>query len=71
IRRELARRVQGPQAAYRVAIEADTQLHEVLGLFRKAATLPELLALAAEWNVEQMRQLAADNQVDAREPVSN
>ena len=71
IRRELARRVRGPQAAYQVALEADTQLHEVLNLFRKAGTLPELLTLAAEWNEEQMRQLAADDAENPEQPVSN
>ena len=39
LRRELARRTEGQQAAYRVAIEADTQLHEVLALFDEARTL--------------------------------
>jgi carboxyl-terminal processing protease len=61
IRREMARRQAGPEAAYKVAIEADTQLHEVLDLFRRARTLEELLAVAEEWNAEQMRQLAAED----------
>ena len=43
-----------------MAIEADIQLHHALELFRKARTLPELLALAEEWNAEQMEQLAAE-----------
>ena len=71
IRREMARRVHGPQSAYRVAIEADTQLHEVLALFGRAATLQELLALAEHWNEEQMQQLAADTPQEEKEPVSN
>ncbi len=71
IRRELARRVLGPQAAYKVAIEADSQLHEVLELFRKADTLADLLALAAEWNEEQMRQLAVEDTEQEGLPVSN
>ena len=72
IRREVARRLHGPQAAYQVAIEADTQLHEALELFRKAKTLPELLALAEEWNAEQMRLLAAESAAEeAEEPISN
>ena len=71
IRRELARRVSGSQAAYRVAIEADTQLHEVLDLFRQASSLSELLAKAAEWHEEQMRQVAQDDVVDQEQPVSN
>ena len=61
IRREMARRQAGPEAAYKVALEADTQLHEALELFRKAHTLEELLAVAEEWNAEQMRQLAAED----------
>jgi carboxyl-terminal processing protease len=67
IRREMARRQAGPEAAYKVAIEADTQLHEALDLFKKAHTLKELLALAEEWNAEQLRQLAVEDtgQVDA------
>ncbi len=71
IRRELSRRIGGPTAAYKVAIEADTQLHEALELFRKAGTLPELLALAEEWNAEQMRLLAAEADAQQDEPVSN
>jgi carboxyl-terminal processing protease len=71
IRREVARRLHGPQAAYQVAIEADTQLHEALELFRQARTLPELLAVAEEWNAEQMRLLAAENALEEEESVSN
>jgi len=73
IRRELARRNQGPEAAYRVAIEADTQLHEALDLFKKAKTLPELLDLAEKWNEEQMRQLAVETPEGGKkkEQVSN
>ena len=59
IRREVARRLHGQQAAYRVAIEADTQLHHALDLFKKARTLPELLALAAEWNKAELAKAAA------------
>lgn len=71
IRRELARRMQGPEAAYKVAIEADTQLHEVLDLFRQAPTLPELLTMASEWNEEQMRQVAAETSQSTEQPISN
>ncbi len=39
IRREVARRINGPTAAYRVAIEADTQLYEALDLFKEARLL--------------------------------
>jgi carboxyl-terminal processing protease len=60
IRREVARRVHGPTAAYQVAIEADTQLHDALDLFRKAKTLPALLAEAEAWNEEQMSKVAAE-----------
>jgi carboxyl-terminal processing protease len=59
IRREIARRQHGQQAAYRVAIEADTQLHHALDLFKKARTLPELLALAAEWNKAELAKAGA------------
>jgi len=71
MRREVARRLHGPTAAYKVAIEADTQLHEALELFRKAKTLPELLALAEEWNDEQMRLLAVEGDGEEEEEVSN
>jgi carboxyl-terminal processing protease len=71
IRREVARRLHGPTAAYKVAIEADTQLHEALELFRKAKTLPELIALAEEWNAEQMRLLAVEGAGEEEESVSN
>ncbi len=54
IRREVARRAHGPQAAYKVAIEDDVQLHHALDLFKKAHTLPELLDLAKQWNQEQL-----------------
>jgi len=71
IRRELARRTSGPEAAYKVAIEADTQLHEALELFREARTLPELLERAEQWNEEQMRQLAIEDTVLDEETVEN
>lgn len=67
IRREIARRQHGQEAAYRVAIEADTQLHHALDLFRKARTLPELLSLAAEWNKAELAKAAAA----PKEPVRN
>ncbi|MBU2502589.1 S41 family peptidase [bacterium] len=71
IRREVARRGFGQEAAYRVAIEADVQLHHALELFSKARTLPELLALAEEWNNEQMKQLAAETPPADEGAVSN
>ncbi len=61
LRREVARRLHGPQAAYQVAIEADVQLHEALKLFAEAKTLPEMFALAAKWNEEHLKQLAAES----------
>jgi len=60
IRREVARRAHGAQAAYRVAIEADTQLHQALDLFKKAHTLPEMLELAKQWNAEQLAKHQAE-----------
>jgi len=67
LRREVARRLHGPQAAYQVAIEADTQLHEALDLFKQAKTLPEMFALAAKWNEEHLKQLAAEDARKAQE----
>jgi carboxyl-terminal processing protease len=72
IRRELARRLHGPEAAYKVAIEADTQLSHALDLFRKGRTLPELMAMAAEWNkAELAKAAAATPPTSAKEPVHN
>jgi len=61
IRRELARRTSSPEAAYKVAIEADTQLHEALELFREGETLAELLEIARKWNEKHMQELAAES----------
>ncbi len=71
IRREIARRVDGSTAAYRVAIEADTQLDEALDLFKQAPTLDALLEAAAEWNEKQMEILAAEKSESEEETVSN
>ncbi len=71
IRREVARRVDGSTAAYKVAIEADTQLHEALDLFKKYSTLEELLQAAAEWNEEQLNVLASEESAKKEETVSN
>jgi len=60
IRREIMRREYGPEAAYKVAIERDEQLHEALALFGKAKSLQELLRVAAEWNEDQLRQAALE-----------
>jgi ribulose 1,5-bisphosphate carboxylase large subunit-like protein len=67
----MARRQAGPEAAYRVAIEADTQLDEVLDLFKRARTLPELLAAAEEWNTQQLEQLAIEDSKKSDETVKN
>jgi len=48
IRRELARRYEGDEQAYRIAISDDEQVRSVMALFDQAATLPKLLALASE-----------------------
>ncbi|MEZ4387408.1 MAG: S41 family peptidase [Candidatus Krumholzibacteriia bacterium] len=61
VRREVLRRTQGAQAAYEVAIEQDTQLHDALELFKQAHTLDELLALATKWNEEAMAKAEADS----------
>ncbi len=61
IRREVMRRIYGAQAAYEVAIEKDTQLHEALDLFKRARTLPELFAQATAWNEEAMARAMADS----------
>ena len=71
IRREMSRRLWGPEAAYKVALEADVQLHEALDLFRKADTLPGLLKLAEQWNEEQMRQVAQEDVEPEGETVTN
>jgi len=71
IRREVMRRAYGPEEAYRVAIEADVQLHEVLRLFERGRTLEELLALAEEWNAEQLEQLASETSQDEASAVGN
>ena len=60
VRREVMRRVYGSEAAYKVAIEADVQLHEALDLFDEAHTLSELLELAERWNIEHMERVAAE-----------
>ncbi len=71
IRREIARRVDGATAAYKVAIEADTQLHEALELFEKYPTLDDLLKAAADWNEEQMKILASEKTASEEETVPN
>lgn len=48
LRRELARRYEGDEAAYRIAISDDEQVRSVMALFDQAPTLPRLLALATE-----------------------
>lgn len=70
IRREIMRRGFGAQAAYKVAIEEDVQLHDALKLFRQAKTLPDLLRLAARWNEEHLRQAQAAAPKDDATPVA-
>ncbi len=53
IRRELARRYEGEEGAYRIALEDDEQVKSAAALFEKAPTLPKLLALASEMNKEK------------------
>lgn len=71
IRREIMRRGFGAQAAYKVAIEEDTQLHEALNLFKQANTLPALLKYAAEWNERQLQQARAAEKDKPAVPVES
>jgi carboxyl-terminal processing protease len=71
VRREVLRRTQGAQAAYEVAIEKDTQLHEALALFEQARSLDDLLALATEWNEEAMARALADSVAAANEETAD
>ncbi len=71
LRRELMRRSQGAQAAYEVAIEKDMQLEEALDIFKRAHTLKDLFAVAAEWNRDQLEKAAADSAAAAGEPVTS
>jgi carboxyl-terminal processing protease len=61
VRRELVRRTGGAQAAYQVAIEKDSQLHEVIQLFGKGPGLPALFTYADAWNREHLAKAAADS----------
>jgi len=67
LRREVVRRLHGAEAAYRVAIERDTQLEEALDLFRRADDLAGLFDLAVAWNEEQMAKARADSAAAASE----
>ena len=60
IRRELVRRQFGAEAAYRVHIEEDEQLKQALALYDRADSLQDLLAIAAEWNEQRLRQAALE-----------
>ena len=71
VRREVMRRVSGAQAAYKVAIEQDTQLDEALALFGKADDLSGLLDLAVAWNEEQMAKAEADSVAEASPETVN
>ncbi|MBD3221200.1 PDZ domain-containing protein [bacterium] len=70
VRREVLRRTQGAEAAYRVAIEKDTQLHEALALFDEADSLQDLLAVAIAWNEEEMARQEADSVAAASEETA-
>ncbi len=61
VRRELVRRTSGAQAAYKVAIEKDTQLHEAVKIFGKGPGLPAMFKYAEAWNREQLEKAAADS----------
>ncbi len=61
VRRELVRRKSGAQAAYKVAIEKDTQLHEAVKIFGKSPGLPAMFKYAEAWNREQLEKAAADS----------
>ena len=67
VRREVLRRTQGSSAAYQVAIEKDTQLHEALALFDEARSLDDLLAEAVAWNEAEMARAEADSAAEASE----
>lgn len=70
VRREVLRRTQGSSAAYQVAIEKDTQLHEALELFDEARSLDDLLAEAVAWNEEEMARAEADSAAAASEETA-
>jgi hypothetical protein len=61
VRRELVRRKSGAQAAYKVAIEKDTQLHEAVRIFGKSPSLPAMFKYAEAWNREHLAKAAADS----------
>ena len=65
IRRELMRRAYGSEAAYKVAIEDDTQLLEVMKFFERARTLEDLLAIAEEWQAERLTRVDAESEIEA------
>jgi carboxyl-terminal processing protease len=70
VRRELVRRTSGAQAAYKVAIEKDTQLHEVIQLFGKGPGLPALFKYADAWNREHLEKAAADSAAAANKTTA-
>lgn len=70
VRRELVRRTGGAQAAYKVAIEKDTQLHEAIEIFRKGPQLPALFKYAEAWNLEHLQKAAADSAAAASESTA-
>jgi carboxyl-terminal processing protease len=70
VRRELVRRTGGAQAAYKVAIEKDTQLHEAIRIFGKGPGLPALFKYADEWNREHLEKAAADSTAAANKATA-
>ncbi len=45
---EIARKVWGDEAAYRIDVESDKQVQKVVEILKRVETLPELLALASQ-----------------------
>jgi carboxyl-terminal processing protease len=50
LRSEIARKIWGDDAAYRISMEGDTQLQKVIELVRQASTLSELFASAVQYS---------------------
>lgn len=50
LRSEIARKVWGDDAAYRISMEGDTQLQKIIDLVEQASTLSDLFASAAQYS---------------------
>jgi hypothetical protein len=50
LRSEIARKVWGDDASYRVRLEGDSQLQKTIALVKKATTLSELFASADQFS---------------------